>query len=257
VGYDTATYQVNLATPGSLILHQFYFPPWRITVDGAAAPARPAPAGGLGLLAVDLPAGEHTVTVHWSATPAVWVGRVLTAGGWAAVLGLLLAWGRGRRRGWWAAAAWLAAGALLVLAASGVTARTSEPLPIGADFGPVRLEASAVAPAHAGAAASVRLYWTMEGPGEPLAAFVHVVDAAGAVVAQHDGPLAGDYTPHARWQPGLVLAHTHDVALPADLEPGRYGLKAGVYRPGEASSPLLPMGASDPRVDAGVLEVQP
>jgi hypothetical protein len=260
VGYSAAAYAVSVAQPAALILHQFFFPSWRVAIDGVPAAARPAPGGGLGLLAVDLPAGEHTVTVAWGPTPAVWAGRVLAAGGWLWMLGLLVTWGRRRQWGWQgrgAVAASLAAGMLFLVGATGVTARWAAPLEVGADFGPLRLEAAGVEGAHAGEAAQIRLYWTVQGPAEPLVAFVHVVNAAGAVVAQHDGPLGGDYTPYTRWQGGLVLAHTHRVPLPDDLPPGRYTVKAGVYPPGQPDAPLLPAGAADPRVDVGVLEVQP
>ena len=75
VGYTSAAYAATFAQPGSLIFHQFYFPAWRVLVDGQAAPARAV--SPLGLLAVDVGAGTHSVTLAWSATTAVWVGRVL------------------------------------------------------------------------------------------------------------------------------------------------------------------------------------
>lgn len=293
MGYLSASYEVEFEQPGSLILHQFSFPAWRVTVDGAPAAARAE--GDLGLLAVDLPAGEHTVVVVWGVTTAVWFGRMLTAAGWAIVLWLLA--GRAARGragahvgvrtgredrprasgdvrsgqsfhpsspqeacGGFAAsnvAAWMAVGLVLLLGASGVTAREVQPAAVGADFGAVRLEAADAPPARAGEQAAVRLHWSIQGPVEPLTAFVHVVDAAGTVVAQHDGPLGGDYTPPERWLPGMVLAHTHFVPLPAELPPGRYTLKAGVYRPGAADAPLVTADAEDARVDVGVLEVRP
>jgi hypothetical protein len=53
------------------------------------------------------------------------------------------------------------------------------------------------------------------------------------------------------------MVHSHAIKLPADLPPGRYGLQAGVYRPGGAGAPLLPAGADHAKIDIGVLEVQP
>jgi hypothetical protein len=269
LGYLGGTYAVDFGAPGRLILHQFAFPAWRVTVDGVPVAAQAE--GALGLLAVDLPAGAHTVTVAWGATAAVWMGRVLTAAGWAFVLWVLAAQAgeerRGRRVGagargragaaWLAVAAWLGVGIVLVAGASGVTARSGVPQPVGADFGAVRLEAAEVHPARPGTVAQVRLHWAVEGPVEPLVAYVHVVDAAGAVVAQDDGPLGGEYTPAERWAPGLLLPHTHEVLLPADLAPGAYQVLAGVYRPGEAGAPLVAEGTGETRVPAGVLEVRP
>jgi hypothetical protein len=263
VGYGSAAYEATFAQPGSLIFHQFYFPAWHVLVDGLAVPARAE--SSLGLLAVDVGAGTHSITLAWSATTAVWVGRVLTAVGWAVILWLLVLWWRtdsapGMRRRALAPAAigaWALAGVLLLVGASSVTARAAAPVAVGADFGPVRLEAAAVEPVEPGGDAQVNLYWSVQGPVEPLVAFVHVVDGAGAVVAQNDGPLGGVYTPVERWLPGMVMARTHSIPLPADLPPGQYGLKAGVYRPGQADAPLVAEGAGEARVAIGTLEVQP
>ena len=263
VGYDSAKYTATFAQPGSLIFHQFYFPAWRVLVDGRETPARAE--SSLGLLAVDVGAGTHSITLSWGATAAVWVGRVLTAAGWAVILWLLVVWWRtrpasGTRTQALATAAlgaWLLTGVLLLVGASGVTAQAAAPVAVEAAFGPVRLEAAAAEPAAAGSDAMVRLYWSIQGPVEPLVAFVHVVDGTGAVVAQNDGPLGGEYTPVERWLPGLVMARTHNILLPENLPPGRYGLKAGVYRPGQADAPLIAAGKSEARVDIGTLEVRP
>ncbi len=263
VGYGSAAYKATFAQPRSLVFHQFYFPAWRVLVDGRETPARVE--SSLGLLAVDVGAGTHSITLSWGATAAVWVGRVLTAVGWAVILWLLVVWWRtrpasGTRTQALAAAAlgaWLLTGVLLLLGASGVTAQAAAPVAVEAAFGPVRLEAAAAEPAAAGSDAEVRLYWSIQGPVEPLVAFIHVVDGTGAVVAQNDGPLGGEYTPVERWLPGLVMARTHTIPLPENLPPGRYGLKAGVYRPGQADAPLVAAGQSEARVDIGTLEVRP
>jgi hypothetical protein len=77
------------------------------------------------------------------------------------------------------------------------------------------------------------------------------------MVAQHDGALAGDYTPATRWQPGLALERSHPVTLPADLAPGEYVLLAGVYEPGRADAPLRAAGHDEARIPIGVLLVLP
>lgn len=263
VGYTSAGYTATFAQGGSLLFHQFYFPAWRVLVDGLAAPTRAV--SPLGLLAVDVGAGTHTITLAWGATTGVWVGRVLTAVGWALVLCLLVLWWRtglapGTRRRAFAPVAigaWALAGVVLLVGASGVMAKAAAPVAVAADFGAVRLEAAAAEPARPGRDAQVNLYWSVQGPVEPLVAFVHVVDGTGAVVAQNDGPLGGDYTPVERWLPGMVMPRTHNIPLPADLAPGQYALKAGVYRPGQADAPLVALGAGETRVDIGTLEVQP
>jgi hypothetical protein len=271
VGYDSASYRVTFAQPGSLILHQFHFPAWRVLVDGVRIPARAE--GMLGLLSVDVGAGEHEVEVSWVATTAVWIGRLLTVVGYVVILWLILTRVArtqltvprregshvGMRAGlrWLNIAAWVLVGLLLLIGASRVTALAVQPVAVGADFGSVRLEAAEVRPVQAGGEAQARLHWSIQGPVEQLVAFVHIIDGTGAVVAQNDGPLGGDYTPVERWLPGSVMVHSHAIKLPADLPPGRYGLQAGVYRPGGAGAPLLPAGADHAKIDIGVLEVQP
>lgn len=81
-------------------------------------------------------------------------------------------------------------------------------------------------------AITVTLAWEALGPAErPLTAFVHLYDAAGALVAQHDGPPAQNFAPGALWQAGDVIHDQHTVPLAQPLPPGEYRLVAGVYDP--------------------------
>ena len=118
------------------------------------------------------------------------------------------------------------------------------------------LEAASTSPARAGEIGHVRLHWLITEPSPQLTAYVHVVDGGGNVVAQSDAPLAGVYTPAERWTPGLLIDHTHEIALPAALPAGVYTLKAGLYEPGQADAPLIPAGQGDPRVDIGQMELR-
>ncbi|PWH16099.1 MAG: hypothetical protein DDG58_10160 [Ardenticatenia bacterium] len=60
--------------------------------------------------------------------------------------------------------------------------------------------------------------------------FVHLRDATGTTVAQHDGqPLDGDY-PTSRWRPGEVVIDPHLVVLPSSLPLGEYTVWVGMYR---------------------------
>lgn len=64
-----------------------------------------------------------------------------------------------------------------------------------------------------------------------LAVFVHLLDAAGNVVAQGDAPpQAGRYPTHW-WDPGEVVADGHAIPLPADLSSGDYRVRVGLYKP--------------------------
>ena len=58
-----------------------------------------------------------------------------------------------------------------------------------------------------------------------LAMFVHLLDSAGAIVAQDDGL---GYPPHT-WQPGDRFVQVARLPLPPDLPPGDYTLQFGLY----------------------------
>jgi 4-amino-4-deoxy-L-arabinose transferase-like glycosyltransferase len=69
-------------------------------------------------------------------------------------------------------------------------------------------------------------YWRVEAaPEDSLKIFIHLLDEAGAVVAQHDGldvQLAG-------LEKGDEFVQLHAILLPPDLQTGSYGLQVGVY----------------------------
>ena len=252
-----------------LLFHQFYFPPWRISMDGIEVDAEPA--SGLGLASVLIPPGAHTVEIAWGTSTAVWLGRLVTAAGWVAVFMLLsqamnglgfLGSGRGVGltlvRQVWLPVAWLAAGALMVLAASGITTRTWDFSAIGADYGNVRLEGvRSIPPLRAGDVAPVHLTWFVKGSGEPVRAFVHLVDEAGVGLSQHDIPPGGVNTPYQSWMAGQILHSTHNIKIPDSLPPGSYRLVAGLYYPEQVNEPIVPVNGSSPRLEIGSIEVLP
>jgi hypothetical protein len=82
------------------------------------------------------------------------------------------------------------------------------------------------APAHPGDIVGVALYWeALAPPPARYKVFVHLVDAGGRLVAQHDAE-PGDST---AWPVGQAVADRHGVWLPQDLAPGTYVLRAGLY----------------------------
>lgn len=58
---------VKSADPIPLRFSNFYFPGWRVRLDGHTQLA-PYPSTNLGLLTVDVPAGEHELAVEWKGT---------------------------------------------------------------------------------------------------------------------------------------------------------------------------------------------
>ena len=79
-------------------------------------------------------------------------------------------------------------------------------------------------------ALAVTLFWQcLQPPGDDYTVFVHLLDAADQVVAQHDGqPLGGAY-PTSVWDAGEVVADPHLLSLPSGLPSGNYRLRVGLY----------------------------
>jgi hypothetical protein len=59
--------------------------------------------------------------------------------------------------------------------------------------------------------------------------FVHLLDPAGDLVAQHDGEPANGTRPAWSWQPGDVVQDDRALLIPADAPPGEYVLRMGMY----------------------------
>ncbi len=99
---------------------------------------------------------------------------------------------------------------------------------------------SAVQP---GQALPLALEWeSVERTGVDYSVFVHVVAPDGAVVAQGDGPPLGGFAATRLWQPGQTLVDERSIALPADLPPGKYEVRLGLYGPDGARLPVTVAG---------------
>jgi hypothetical protein len=61
------------------------------------------------------------------------------------------------------------------------------------------------------------------------AAFVHLVDGGGAMKAQKDSVPVDGGLPTLRWAPGRPVRDVRALPLPADLPPGEYKLRTGIY----------------------------
>jgi hypothetical protein len=80
-------FQVQALHPFEMRLQQFYFPGWTVTVNGVAATIEPEPDRGL--IALQLPAGAHTVEVRYAGTPVQWIAPWITLLSLAVATGLL------------------------------------------------------------------------------------------------------------------------------------------------------------------------
>ena len=82
-----------------------------------------------------------------------------------------------------------------------------------------------------GAAVTLTLYWRAEGvPEGDYTVFVHLLDRAGEMVAQHDSPPRYGRYPTVLWRAGDVVPDDHPLTVPADAV-GPFRLRVGLYRP--------------------------
>ncbi len=97
----------------------------------------------------------------------------------------------------------------------------------------VRLVGYTLTPAgivHSGETLTVTLYWESSAPlGADLSVFTHVLDANGALVAQHDGPPLLGSAPTSTWRAGMVIPDPHPIVISADVAPSIYNIAVGMY----------------------------
>ncbi len=251
LGYDQVELEIATAVPLSVRLHQFHLPAWRAALNGADLATYPS--GELGLVTVDLPAGDGRLVFRFGPTAAWLVGAALALS--ATLAWALSAWCSRRvdRRPAWIAAVLVVVVAALLLNRLGVGRQMWAPRPAHAAVGDVALLLGYdVAPARGAAALDVTLYWfALRDVAADYKTFVHLLGPDGGVLAQHDGDPGGGFTPTSRWRSGELIADRHRVPLPPGLPAGEYGLKAGMYRPEPLRNLPLDPPTADGRIDLG------
>lgn len=70
------TIRVNASTPSRIEFYTRYFPGWTATMDGN--PVEIAPFGEQGLIALQVPAGAHTITTRWGTTTPRVIGAIIS-----------------------------------------------------------------------------------------------------------------------------------------------------------------------------------
>lgn len=105
---------------------------------------------------------------------------------------------------------------------------------------------------------TVALWWAASRvPPLDYSVSVFVLDEAGTLVAQHDGPPLGGRSPTSNWLPGDLKFDTHTLQLPSTLVAGHYRLGVKVYWYGDQQP--LPVAMGDQAVGdsamLGVVEV--
>jgi hypothetical protein len=101
--------------------------------------------------------------------------------------------------------------------------------PVGANFGD-EIELLGYNSVASGGLLATTFYWrALRSPTADYTVFVHLLDAQGTTVAQHDGqPQDGAY-PTSVWDGGEVVADEGTLTLPSDLPPGDHWLRVGLY----------------------------
>lgn len=85
-------------------------------------------------------------------------------------------------------------------------------------------------PLRPGGALPIDLYWQpMAEISDNYHTFIHLFNEAGEKITQSDHPPGGVFYPTNLWRPGEMLRDRHLLALPSDLQRGRYRLFVGLY----------------------------
>jgi hypothetical protein len=240
-----------------LRLFLFDFPGWTVRLDGEVVETelgRPE-----GFIVVPVPAGQHTVEVHFQDTPARTLGWLIS--GLALLATLLIGFrildlrltidDRPSQftihnsqftipsRFTLIAALSITAVTLLLLQPLNLLHHNSadfraEPAQqqVWADFGEqialIGYDISAKT-ARPGDMVTVTLYWQAQRPLDiNYQSFLHVLSPDGVLVAQSDHLNPGDF-PTRRWPTDKYVRDVHTFTLPPDLPPGDYAIKTGLW----------------------------
>ncbi len=211
-----------------LIFHTFYFPHWRIYIDGEKK--EPYPSGRLGLLTVDLPPGHHRILVRFEDTPSGRIGGIVSSLSILAVL-LILILGLKRRAILVGLAVLLLLSLLVPLRSRSFVEHPQERqvnLANQVKLLGYGLEKEVY---HPGDTLHLTLYWlSLREMSEDYTVFVHLMEEDGTrLVGQHDGQPVYNFTPTTRWEPGEIVVDRHEFTIEAETPPGQYRIFVGMY----------------------------
>ncbi|MBI5358759.1 glycosyltransferase family 39 protein [Candidatus Amesbacteria bacterium] len=79
-------YEVEITKPGSLIIQTYYFPGWKVWVDGKLAETKPlSDPLRLGRIIFDVSSGQHQILVKFTDTPIRTIGNILSLLSWLGI----------------------------------------------------------------------------------------------------------------------------------------------------------------------------
>ena len=239
--------QVASPVPWVLSFHAFWIPGWSATIDGKPAPT--TPVGEIGVVGIDVPAGEHQVRLVFGPTPLRLAAMVVSL--LAFVAWLATAWWRYRRL-----AAVVSVVLLIMVSLLGCqvlrTPATPALRPLDVNFGD-KIGLQGFAADRTGDTLGVHLVWLARKPmSESYKVFIDVTDDQGKSLAQMDSRPQHYASNTNRWVPGQVVSDRVEVPLPPGMSLGLYQVRVGLYN--EADDQRLPvLDAAGKQVDDHVL----
>jgi hypothetical protein len=269
--------------PIRVMYRAFYFPGWQAQLD--AQPVAVSVVPPLGLMALDVPAGHHTLTLRFASTPLRSASTIVSL---LAIVLFIVLWVRDWRLALYTPRITLDAphyemwlglavlGVVLLVLQVGVMDRVAVPLRWWrVEGGQTRLAFAAPAMSHQvdarlgdevtlvgfdapdrvspGQAATVKLVWqARDQVNQEYKVFVHLLGADGRPIAQSDAVPAGWTRPTFGWQVGEFVTDVHTLELPPDLTPGVYRLVVGMY---DIAGQRLPVAGGGDVVDLGPVQV--
>lgn len=219
--------QVAATGEASLRLHTFYFPGWSARMDGE--PVETYPSTSLGLLSVDVPAGEHRLTIRFGNTPLRWIGAIISLVS-AAGVGVWLFVTRRRRVLVYALIACIVLAGIWLW--QGGRQTTMSPRAAWANFGnQMALAGYRLAPPEkAGQPIAVDLWWlALQEPAANYKVFLHLEDPSGRRWAQRDAQPVFDMAPTTRWAENELVWDHHTLHMQAGAPAGEYRVFVGIY----------------------------
>jgi hypothetical protein len=281
-GTNWASATIDSPSAGDADLHILYFPGWTGLLDGEDHALKPVEGTGY-LRLEDIPAGRHTLELHYEGTSAQRAGAWISA---VTALGLILAavlWRGGRDSSSLIASYptpswWLILGLVLLVAVKVSfidshttlfrrTSTCSDVESAGADVDvrfdngvrlcALELQARVLKP---GDTVRITLYWQAERPvQEPADSFVHLwgtnfnPKTGNPLWGQQDKQLPG-YHPVTRWNPGKLYRDSYEFPIDPDAPPGEYQIEIGWVQPATGQRHGLELVQSPDKISVSHLD---